>query len=61
MMAAKRVWAWAVLLAGFAAVGCQHYCERHYPCPAPAAAAPNQPGAVGAPKTPGTTADPDSG
>ena len=41
-MAAKRILMGCALAMIFGSVGCQHWCERHYPCPAaaPAYAAP---------------------
>ena len=43
-MAAKRILMVCALAMIFGSMGCQHWCERHYPCPqqcaAPAYAAP---------------------
>ena len=37
-MAAKRILMACALAMIFGSVGCQHWCERHYPCPAQAPA-----------------------
>jgi hypothetical protein len=37
-MAAKRILMACALAMVFGSVGCQHWCERHYPCPAQAPA-----------------------
>ena len=37
-MAAKRILMACALAMIFGSVGCQHWCERHYPCPAAAPA-----------------------
>ena len=37
-MAAKRILIACALAMVFGSVGCQHWCERHYPCPAQAPA-----------------------
>jgi hypothetical protein len=31
-MPCKRIWKWALLLTALAPLGCQHWCEQHYPC-----------------------------
>lgn len=51
-MAAKRFWIFCALAGLMAATGCRHWCERHYPCPAPGYPAAASPAAACVPCVP---------